>query len=190
MVCWCGAELRVERLPSLPSPSASPYHVAVAGRHSMSRPASAADFPPPKSNAADTGGAGAARMQSRKRARERGEAIGGLGWVGYWFLGAPFFPGCAAPAPLPLLDSLEWWYCGCCESWWYFGRLLSGSLSFMASRKSPATVSLSVRAHHTTEPEVLCWLCSQASQEPVQIGNTGMGGRAVRSGLPHRNNGG
>lgn len=68
-----------EWLPSLPSPSASPYHVAVAGRHSMSMPAAFADFPAPNSNAEATGGgdAGSSSMQSRTRAREREEAMEG-----------------------------------------------------------------------------------------------------------------
>lgn len=65
-----GGEFRAF-LPVLPSPSASPYHVAVAGRHSVSTAALpfAADFPPSNSNAAEAVDA-SSRMQSRKGAEE------------------------------------------------------------------------------------------------------------------------
>jgi hypothetical protein len=79
---WYGGEARVG-LPSLPSPSASPYHVAVAGCHSMPSPAALpaffADFPPPNRNAAATGGGGAESRttQRRTRVRAREEAMEG-----------------------------------------------------------------------------------------------------------------
>jgi hypothetical protein len=64
-------------LPVLPSPSASPYQVAVAGRHSMSTAALpfAADFSP----WAETAGAARRRMQSREWTAAREEAIGAGG---------------------------------------------------------------------------------------------------------------
>jgi hypothetical protein len=109
--------LRLECSPSLPSPSASPYHVAVAGRHSMSTPAlaAAADLPPPNSNAAEMGSAGS-RAQRRKRARAREEAIaGGFRGLGRLWLLAPSRPPLLLLLPLAglVLTGMEWWYCGC-----------------------------------------------------------------------------
>jgi hypothetical protein len=82
VMCY-GGEVRVG-LPSLPSPSASPYHVAVAGCHSMPSPTALpgffADFPPPNRNAAATGGGGAesrTMQSSRTRASAGEEAMEG-----------------------------------------------------------------------------------------------------------------
>jgi hypothetical protein len=121
----------------------------------MSRPPAAlADFPPPNSNAAGTGGAGA-RMQSRKRARERGEAIGGLGWVGL-IPRPPFFPACAAPCPslagVVVLRLLVGGLVVLC-------RLLSGALSFMASR-NPQPQWLSLSQSSLLRGARLGWLAS------------------------------
>ena len=101
----------------LPSPSASPYHVAVAGRHSMSTAAAlpffAADFPPSNKNVPYAAGAATSRMQSKKKKRaaehEEAIAIGGL---------VPF-----PCSPFPIVLVL-----GSVAAAWSVGSLLLGAL--------------------------------------------------------------